>query len=569
MDKKGTITELWKTAGGTRWKVGLLLFMRAAIAFINVAVALLLRDLINAAVAQQKELFFSKAVFFIGLICGRVAAGAANRFLQERVSAELENKWKTRLFGALLRQDYGYVSAVHSGEWMTRLTNDTVVVAGGMTNLLPDLGGMLIRLVGAAAAILFMEPRFLYLLVPGTAALIGLSYLSRKQMKQLHKQVQEEDGALRTCLQESFSGMLVVRSYGVEPMALQQAETHMERHKAARLRRNRFSNLCNTGFSALMNTVYVAGACYCGYGILTGTISYGTFTAILQLIGQLQAPLANLSGVLPRYYAMVSSAERLLEAEAGADSEPQKKTVEEVLEVYENRLEKLVLEDISFSYRSQGCGTPGAVEQHNRNQVLSGWNFSIRKGDYVAMTGPSGCGKSTLLKLLMCLYQPDAGRRYLQLDHEQVPLDGTWQRLFAYVPQGNYLMQGTIRDMVAFAGHNRRQDDPAIWQALSIACAEEFVRELDHGLDTELGERGAGLSEGQMQRLAIARAIFSRSPVLILDECSSALDEPTEAQLLRNLRAMTERTVIIITHRPAALQICDQIWRVDDQLQLT
>ena len=444
MDKKGTITELWKTAGGTRWKVGLLLFMRAAIAFINVAVALLLRDLINAAVAQQKELFFSKAVFFIGLICGRVAAGAANRFLQERVSAELENKWKTRLFGALLRQDYGYVSAVHSGEWMTRLTNDTVVVAGGMTNLLPDLGGMLIRLVGAAAAILFMEPRFLYLLVPGTAALIGLSYLSRKQMKQLHKQVQEEDGALRTCLQESFSGMLVVRSYGVEPMALQQAETHMERHKAARLRRNRFSNLCNTGFSALMNTVYVAGACYCGYGILTGTISYGTFTAILQLIGQLQAPLANLSGVLPRYYAMVSSAERLLEAEAGADSEPQKKTVEEVLEVYENRLEKLVLEDISFSYRSQGCGTPGAVEQHNRNQVLSGWNFSIRKGDYVAMTGPSGCGKSTLLKLLMCLYQPDAGRRYLQLDHEQVPLDGTWQRLFAYEYNGYWKDVGTL-----------------------------------------------------------------------------------------------------------------------------
>lgn len=142
MDKKGTITELWKTAGGTRWKVGLLFFTRAAIAFINVAVALLLRDLINAAVAQQKELFFSKAVFFIGLICGRVAAGAANRFLQERISAELENKWKTRLFDALLRQDYGYVSAVHSGEWMTRLTNDTVVVAGGMTNLLPDLGGI-------------------------------------------------------------------------------------------------------------------------------------------------------------------------------------------------------------------------------------------------------------------------------------------------------------------------------------------------------------------------------------------------------------------------------------------
>ena len=236
---------------------------------------------------------------------------------------------------------------------------------------------------------------------------------------------------------------------------------------------------------------------------------------------------------------------------------------------YENQLEQIVLEDISFSYRCPGCGTPGAEAQYNQSKALSGWNFSIRKGDYVAIVGPSGCGKSTLLKLLMCLYQPDTGRRYLQLNHEQVPLDGTWQRLFAYVPQGNNLMQGTIRDMVAFADHNRRQDEPAIWQALSIACADDFVRGLDHGLDTELGERGAGLSEGQMQRLAIARAVFSRSPVLILDECSSALDEPTEAQLLHNLRAMTERTVIIITHRPAALQICDRIWRVDDKLQLT
>lgn len=181
----------------------------------------------------------------------------------------------------------------------------------------------------------------------------------------------------------------------------------------------------------------------------------------------------------------------------------------------------------------------------------------------MAITGPSGCGKSTLLKLLMCLYDPDEGSRYLQTTDSRITLDGSWQRLFAYVPQGNYLMSGTIREMVTFSDHRQSMHDEEIWRALSIACADEFVRKLEHGIDTVLGERGAGLSEGQMQRLAIARAVFSRCPVMILDECSSALDERTEEQLLRNLRSMTDRTVIIITHRPAALKICDRICQVN------
>lgn len=398
-------------------------------------------------------------------------------------------------------------------------------------------------------------------------------------MKQMHRTIQEEDGKLRTFLQECFSGMLVVRSYGTEPLAVRQAEEKMHSHKVARMNRNRFSNVCTTGFSLLMNMAYVAGACYCGYGILTDTISYGTFTAILQLIGQLQNPLANISGILPRFYAMMSSAERLLEAEQIEGDKPcERKTSEEVQNLYRNGLEKIVLSDISFSYlrpgRNLGTNRMDAGEEilsfedREKFLALSGWNFAIRKGEYAAITGPSGCGKSTLLKLLMCLYSPDEGQRFLQVNGRKMVLDASWQRLFAYVPQGNYLMNGTIREMVAFSAPDRMEDEKAIWEALSVACADEFVHKLDHGVDTLLGERGCGLSEGQMQRLAIARAVFSCCPVMILDECSSALDEDTETRLLRNLRSMTDRTVIIITHRPEALAICDRIWRVDGSVTL-
>ena len=557
MDKKGTITYIFETAGGTKWKIGLILFIRASIAMINVCSALLLRDIINAAAAHNTALFFSKIITFIVLICIRVAAGAANRFFQEDVCSELENKLKKRLFSALLRKDYSYVSAVHSGEWMTRLTNDTVLVAGSMTNLLPDMGSMFVRLVGAAWAILIMEPRFLYLLIPGGMLLIAISYLSRKKMKQLHKRVQGEDGKLRAFLQECFTGMLVVRAYGTEQPAVDQAEGRMNSHKRARMERNRFSNICNTGFSALMNAAYLAGACYCGYGILTDAISYGTFTAILQLIGQLQSPLANISGIMPRYYAMISSVERLMEVETVDDAcFCEHKTLQEVLEVYETGFEKIVLQNVSFSYLRP------IQEGHLKEEkvlALSGCSFEIKKGEYVAITGPSGCGKSTMLKLLMCLYEPDDGSRCLQTDGKKIPLDGSWQRLFAYVPQGNYLMSGTIREVVAFSNQNQMENDTEIWKALSIACADSFVRRLEHGIDTVLGERGAGLSEGQMQRLAIARAVYSHCPIMILDECTSALDEKTEEQLLVNLRSMTDRTVLIITHRPAALKICDQI----------
>jgi ATP-binding cassette subfamily B protein len=192
-------------------------------------------------------------------------------------------------------------------------------------------------------------------------------------------------------------------------------------------------------------------------------------------------------------------------------------------------------------------------------RVLRNMDLQIQKGEYVAFCGPSGCGKSTVLKLLMCLYPLDGGERCLTAAEGEIPLDAGWRGLFAYVPQGNQLMSGSIREVVTFGDREQMVQEERIFRALKIACADQFVSELPDGLDTQLGERGAGLSEGQMQRVAIARAIFSDRPILLLDEATSALDEQTEAKLLDNLRSMTDKTVVIITHRPAALDITDKI----------
>jgi ATP-binding cassette subfamily B protein len=242
------------------------------------------------------------------------------------------------------------------------------------------------------------------------------------------------------------------------------------------------------------------------------------------------------------------------------DSDETAMNADDVREYYENRLVSVSLKNASFTYYP-AVENAGNLTKDNMPVVLNNIDFDIHKGEYVAFTGHSGCGKSTVLKLLMCIYKLDGGERILMGTDSKTELTPKWRRLFAYVPQGNQLMSGTIREVVAFADMHKMNDDGKIAQALKIACADEFVYELENGVDTLLGERGAGLSEGQMQRLAIARAIFSDCPILLLDEATSALDDMTEKQLLNNLKSMTDKTVIIVTHRPAALEICDKIFR--------
>lgn len=235
-----------------------------------------------------------------------------------------------------------------------------------------------------------------------------------------------------------------------------------------------------------------------------------------------------------------------MEAEAFAPDSTETVPEEQTLHFYQTELQSLQLEHACFTYQPpvQTKGEPPAMPV-----VLKDVSLTVRKGEYVVFTGPSGCGKSTLLKLLMCLYPLDSGQRFLAAKNGNQPLTSAWKSLFAYVPQGNQLLSGSIRSIVAFGDEKRAQDENAIYNALKIACADDFVRRLESGLDTVLGERGAGLSEGQMQRIAIARAVYSNHPILLLDEATSALDEATALRLLNNLRKMTDKTVILVTHR--------------------
>ena len=278
--------------------------------------------------------------------------------------------------------------------------------------------------------------------------------------------------------------------------------------------------------------------------ISEGNITYGTLLAFLQLVSQIRGPLESVSGIIPQYYSTIASAERVIELENGnSDAEPKKS---EELKSIGNGFEFLNVDNVSFSYDDQ--------------YVLEDCNFVAHKGKITAIVGESGSGKSTIFKIILGLYEPQKGNITI---NGKIKLDTSLRGLFAYVPQGNLVLSGTIRENLTLG--NPDISDEQLINATKAAEIYELIKSMPDGFETELGERGAGLSEGQIQRISIARALLTDAPVLLLDEATSALDETTESKLLSNIRSLESKTIIFVTHRNTSLKICDSVIHCEDK----
>lgn len=532
---KSTLQYLKDVTGNKKLYFLILMIVQILQGISGVCFALLLKSVIDSAVIHDGRLLVQNILLFMGLIVLQMIFSTLLRYYNELSKATFENNCKSRLFEQLLHRDYSSISSIHSAEWMNRLTSDTVVVSSGLTEIVPGLAGMAAKMLGALSMIILMEPRFVFVIGIGGILMVLLTTIFRKKLKAYHKIMQEKDGMVRIFLQEHLHSLMIIKVFTTEKHTYNESLKTMEEHKQARMEKTCFSNVCNVGFSFMMNGAYVLGAIYSVIGIYRGTVSYGTLMALLQLISQIQAPFANITSYIPKYHAMIASSERLLEIEKSC------------MDIEENNgikdFDSISLEHIDFSY------------EKSREVILKDFNFHLEKGECIGFTGPSGCGKSTVLKLLLSLYPITSGTKTIVCNGKPELLTSGYRHLFSYVPQGNQLMSGTIRDVVTFSNGNHEEK---IWEALEIACASDFVRKLPDGLDTQLKEQGSGISEGQMQRLAIARAIYSNRPILLLDEATSALDVKTEKQVLSNLKAMKDMTVIIVTHRLEALSICSR-----------
>ena len=550
--KNPAMSWIFGVSGKLKLGVLLLVLLNSAISISAVAFALVLREAIDGAVSGNKMVFL-KFVIILGLIMvGQIAARGVIRFLDEYVRSGMENVIKTRLYETILSRKYSAITAFHTGELLNRITNDAVVVADGFVQIIPGIIAMLVKLVGAAAVLFVLDYRFSVIFFAGGGLVLVFTTLFRRVMKKLHKDVQAADGVLRSYLSENLGSLMVLKTFGAERKSIDTSKQYMDKHRFMRMKRNRFSNICNVGFGLVMNGGYIFGLCWCSFGILHGSITYGTLSAVLQLVDQLWAPLANMTGYLPKFYGMLSSAERCMELETLEEEHVESQFSRDYCRELYKDMTAIECKNITFRYED--------------DIILENADISIGKGELITIMGNSGAGKSTLLKLLLAIYEPEKGTLEIKTEKESYALTEKYRKMFAYVPQGNFLMSGNVTSAIASLDDTSADVDMDKVKAVAhIACADTFVEKLEHGYDTLIGERGMGISEGQAQRLAIARALYTDAPVLLLDEATSALDEQIEKKVLKNIRELTDKTVIIVSHRKAVLEVCDRCVVLEDK----
>lgn len=491
---------------------------------------------------------YSVALFAI--IMMQLLLNLLSNSFSERCRGRLDMDYRKYLLEQIMKKDYSKISSYHTGELQNRLFNDITVVTDGITTIVPDSTYYIVKLLCAFIYLVVISRIFALVFLAGGLFVFICMHAFRGPLKKLHKRVQETEGATRSFFQEAVINLLVVKSFAAEKRISEESDVLQEKNYKARMKR-RFMHIASRGgISTVFNLGYVFALAFGAFGLLgIGGISmtYGTVTAMLQLVNQVQGPFASLSSTLPKYYNVIASAERLMEIANLPDEKESNESDIDVKETY-SKLKCIDFDHITFKY--------------DRELILDDTSLKINKGDFVAITGISGIGKSTLLKLLLGVLNVQSGRIELDLNDGVLPVDKHTRRLFSYVPQGNMLLSGTIRDNLTFIHPDVSEEE--IQNAIHISCADKFISELPQGLETVIGEKGLGLSEGQVQRLAIARSMLSESPVLLLDEATSALDENTEKAFLTNLKSLKNVTCIIVSHKRAALEICNKHIRIEN-----
>ncbi len=499
---------------------------------ISLGVTLVTKALIDGATGGNVSALWTYGAALVALIIASRALSVWSAYIRTKASAVLQKHMQGLVTASILGKEYASLKGYHSGELVNRVFSDVSVVKNGVISMLPTFLRTGVSFVGAAIILITMDWRFIPVLVIAALLGSGIMIAFREPMKRRHKRMQEAEDALHASTQETLENIRVVKASVSEERAIRDMDEDREHLSSEQLRNGKLSILMNQGMGSMFDISWLICNLWGCVKIFHGTFSYGSLAALIQLVGRIQAPIANAVNLVSQAYGVVASAERLQEV-IGLPDEEQGTELD--------GFDTIRMENVSFHY------------DDGADNVLVNVNATINRGDFVALTGISGGGKTSLFQLLLGIYRPKSGAVLFQRGDVTVPASRGTRSLFAYVPQGNTLMSGTLRDnLTMFTDHVTEED---ILEAVHAACLDDLVAEI--GMDAKLGERGIGLSEGQAQRVAIARALLSKAPILLLDESTSALDEQTEAKLLENINKMRDKTVIIVTHRRAALAICD------------
>jgi len=504
-------------------------------ALAQVGLAVATKYVVDAAVEKNGQLVLWGLVL-VGILLFIVGNYAFHSWFSGSTNDKCMARMRHNLLTAAAYSEEEELQRYHSGELLSRGMEDVRTVCDGMVNALPNVAGQITRLVGSFASVIVMYPPIAPLLLLAGAAIVLISACTRPIMKRHHARVRKAEDQVMALMQEDLQQLELVQSLQVEKQVLERFEGGQENSLSAKTRRRRW---------AVASSTFISGVSQLGTGALLlwgatqvagGALSYGSLSAMLQLLTLFRGPVLGISGQVTRLAAVEVAAERLCEL---LKEKPQTRQAD----TEDLRVDAVVFENVTFSY--PGDETP----------VVADFNAKFPLENWACLTGISGKGKSTLFKLMLGLYAPQKGRVYLQTDRGELPCGRETRHLFAYVPQDYALFSGTIRENLMLVAPDVREK--ALQKALRIAQAE-YVWELTHGDQTQVRENNTGLSKGQLQRLAIARAVLMERPVFLLDECTSALDAQTEAAVLGNLQKLGKQA-ILVTHRPEAVEKLEKV----------
>ena len=559
--KEGMLRDMWRQTlwiyeyARLYWKQMIFYtLLGLAGTLVSLISSLISRDMVDIITGQQAGLLARTFCLYIGFSVGNVLISQISNYFANKISISVDNAIKADIFEKMLLTDLESIQNYHTGDLLTRWSSDASNISSGVLNWIPNLVIYTVRFVSTFAVVFYHDPMFALLALIGMPVSMLMSKTLLRRMKGNNERSAAMSAKMSGFNQEAFSNIQTIKAFDLIRLYAERLRGLQREYLTMKLEFQKMS----MATSILLSIVglAVSYSCY-GFGIYrvwSGAISYGTMTMFLSLSGSLTGTLNQLVSLVPTAVSLTTSAGRLMD----------------ILDMpKEDFSDADQVEQFAARNRTDGIGisfSGVSYAYHNGKQVFCGADFLARPKEIVALVGPSGEGKTTMLRLMLGLLHPLEGERTLigETDGEKIAVDPSARRLFSYVPQGNTMFSGTIAENM----RNVRPEasDEEICEVLKAACAWEFVEKLPDGIYSMVGERGGGFSEGQAQRLSIARALLRRSPILLLDEATSALDVATERRVLRNIMSTTEpSTCIVTTHRPTVLSICQKVYRIREQ----
>ena len=527
-----------------RWTfVAVLLFQVVGVA-ISLFYVWLSKDLVDTSVEHfqgdlQRQRIISLSIIFTLVSLSRPILTAIKSYLQSRMAVSMTNSLRQRLFDEMLKTEGDVGRKYHSGDMINRMESDVSAVTNAFCAAVPNLFWAGLQFAAAFACVLYVDLRLSLILVVLLPIAAPAGKFIMKKVRKLTLRIKSSDSRIQSHIQESIQHHTLLRTLEYTDGSSQMLGELQDENYSRNLKRIGFSIIARVLMSLAFTSGYLVAFLWGVRGLSTGVVTYGVMTAILQLVGQLQRPLLLASENLPSLLHCTASIDRLMELE-----DLPKEEAEDALIL--GAPAGVRVRNLSFQY-------PDGEEK-----VIDNLSFDFKPGSRIAITGRTGIGKTTLLKLILALSRPTSGSIELYDSETSVPVSVKTRCNFAYIPQGNTLFSGTVRENLLMG--DRNADEERMKEVLHLAAAD-FVMDLPEGLDTICSEAGGGLSEGQAQRIAVARGLLRPGSIVLLDEFSSALDPATEEEMLSRLTAKdglcAGKTMIFITHRESILNFCD------------